>query len=145
MWKKALNAFQSAHDLHPKREEYIAALGEAYAQLEEYDQAQFYFSMACETAPELSVYWIQHARFLMEINDFEQALDVLDEGEVYAYDSTIFYAKAALHFAFGYRKEAFNILDSALQENFTTHQTLFDLIPELKNDAEVLSAISFHK
>ena len=64
-----------------KREEYFSALGEAYFQSGDYEKALPLFKEATEIAPEQSEYWVKYARFLVDLDKIDEALDVIDEGE----------------------------------------------------------------
>ena len=141
-WAKAIRYFKHAIRIEDKREEYFAAMGEAYFQSGDYEKALPLFKEATEIAPEQSEYWVKYARFLVDLGKIDDALDVIDEGEEYTGDTNLMYYRVGCLFLLGKRKEAFILLGNALDEDFYHHNSLFDIIPGLKEDSEVQAIIA---
>jgi tetratricopeptide (TPR) repeat protein len=141
-WKSAIVAFRKAISIEDNREEYYAAIGNAYFRSGDLEKAEPNFRLATELASEESSYWIQYAGFLMDTGRGEEALLLLDEADLYAVGADLQYCRVACLFRTGRRQEAFYRLGEALIEDFGSHSTLFDLIPELERDPAVLSLIS---
>ncbi len=144
-WKSAIHAYQKALNLEGKREEYIAALAEVYYQIDDEQQARLLFKKAADTAPETTKYWIQYASFLMAVGSLHEALQVLEEAEVYAIGVELLYCRTACEFMLGHRQEALSLLQSALLENYNMHESLFDLVPEVEGDPEVIHLIQSYR
>lgn len=140
-WKQAVKAFKKAIDIEDFREEYYAALAEAYAELGEAKQAETNFKKAVEIAPDQIEYWMQYTGFLIEADRVEEALDVLHEAEDYSTGAELLYCRIACLFALGRRQEALYWLAEALEEDFEMHEALYEVLPSLRNDQEVLSII----
>ena len=144
-WKSAINAYEKALSIEDKREEYIAALAEVYYQIDDEEKAATLFKKAAETAPETTKYWIQYASFLMDIGALKEALIVLEEAEIYAIGPELLYCRIACEFLLGHRKEALFLLHAALTEDYNMHESLFDLVPEVEGDPDVIHLISLYR
>ena len=63
-WKSAINAYQKALSIEDKREEYFAAIAEAYYQVEDFEKLlSSIFEKAINIVPEELQYWLQYASF----------------------------------------------------------------------------------
>lgn len=144
-WAKAIRYFKHAIRIEDKREEYFSALADAYFHSGNYDKAGPLYREATEIAPEQCKYWVKYARFLVEMNMVEQAIDVIDEGEEYTGDTSLMYYRIGCLFLLGKRKDAFTLLGSALDEDFYRHNSLFDILPVLQEDTEVQAIIATYQ
>lgn len=142
LWKKAIDSYLKAIRLEDRREEYYAALAEAYCKIGKLKRAQTFFRTATETAPDDAQYWLRYAKFFMETHRLEEALSVLDEAEEYAYSPNFLYHRSAIFFEMGRKREALLTLEDALCEDFDGHNALFKLLPVLEEDREVKAVIS---
>lgn len=140
-WKTAISFYQRAIDIEDLREEYYASLGEAWFHLDKHSQAETCFQRATRLAPQESQYWLQYASFLMETERNSEALRIFDQADNAAPDVELQYGRIACLFAMGRRKEAMYRLGEALAEDFDRHLVLFDLIPELELDPDVLTVV----
>lgn len=141
-WKRAVSAFKKAIDFEDNREEYYAALAEAYAELGDWQEAETNFKKAVDLAPEQIQYWMQYTGFLIESDRVEEALDVLQEAEDYSTGAELLYCRIACLFALGRRQEALYWLGEALEEDYDMHESLFEVLPSLRNDPDVIQVIS---
>lgn len=144
-WKSAISSYTQAMKLDERCEEYVAALAEAYYQMDNGEMAERMFRKAVETAPEISKYWIQYASFLLEVKEENLALTVLDEAELYTHGVELVYCRVACLLSLGRRKEGLNLFTQALREDFEMYDCLFDLMPVLEKDHEVLQLISSYE
>lgn len=141
-WKSAITAYEKAIRIEDKQEEYLAALATAYNATDELIKSEKYWKKAIRVAPEQSQYWVQLAQFLMKSNRGEEAMNFLEEAENFSAGSDLMYCRIACLFSIGKRQEAIYWLGEALHEDFDMHQALFELLPELENDNDVLNLIS---
>ncbi len=144
-WPLAIGYYKKAYELNPRREEYMAALANAYYQTGILDKALIYYRKASDTAPETSKFWLLYANFLMDIGNEKEALEVLEESEMYVVSTDIKYCKTSCYFLLNNKKKAFNLLRDALIEDHASHYLLFEWVPNLSEDIDVLSFISAHK
>ena len=140
-WEEAIHYYNEAIEADADREEYLAAIAEAYFKNKNEKQAKKFFQKATEMAPELSQYWMQYATFLIKMGDSDEAFSILDEAQTYTVDTEVLYCKAACLFAVSKRKEALKTLTQAIQENASLLKSLFILTPELEQDSEVKALI----
>ncbi len=141
-WPDAIRYFNKALSIEEGQEEYFAALADAYYHTGAYLQAEPNFVKAIELAPQESRHWIQYACFLMETGQTGKALEALEEAEIYATGSELIYTRIACLCIAGRKKEALYWLGEALAEDYEKHSLLFDLVPELGNDPDILSVIA---
>ncbi len=140
-WKSAIRAYIQAIRIEKEREEYYAALGEAYTEIGEQVKAETNFKKAIDVAPDQSQYWLQYTSFLIEADRVEEALEVLQEANDYAEGTELLYCRIACLFAINRRQEALYWLGEALEEDFDMHHLLFEVMPDLKQDADVAKLI----
>ena len=141
-WKKAIGFYLKAIRTNELDENYFAALGEAYFQTGNYKDAELHLKAAADIAPEMADYWIRLARFYMDTQRIEEALEVLDEAEEYTFGSEILYYRSAFLFKMGKKREALLVLEEALCEDFYAHGSMFSLLPMMAKDSEVKAVIS---
>ena len=143
--KRAIRVFEKAIRIEDEREEYYAGLGEAFFQAESYLDAESAFKTAIAIAPEDSTYWIHYATLLLEIDRTEEAITVLEDAEEHAVGIELLYCRVACLFKLGKRHEAIYWLGEALIEEFERHTCIFDLMPNLAEDADVQSLIETYR
>jgi tetratricopeptide (TPR) repeat protein len=138
----AITSFSRAIDLDDSFEEYYYALAQAYGIMGDKVKASEAFCKANEIAPENSEYWIGHAKFYRSQDCLDEALEIIEEAEMNIGGTDILYSRIICLFEMGRRNEAMRCLQDALNENFNLHKMIFDELPHLENDREVLSLIS---
>lgn len=143
-WDEAIQAYKKAITLDRRREEYFAALGEAYFQIGEDEKALPCFQQAADIAPELSMYWLQYALFLMETEAYDEAIDVLEEAGMYTADAELEYCKAACYFKKGEARLAKKQLAHALINYYDKHTILFNFVPTLNKNATIIGMINIY-
>jgi tetratricopeptide (TPR) repeat protein len=144
-WKSAIRYFRKAIRIEDYREEYYAALAEAYYQIGDHEQAAYMFKTSTEIAPDQSSYWIHYASYLMEVGQGDLALQVLDEAEENTVGLELLYCRVACLFSIGKRQKAKYYLGEALAEDFDMHIALFALSPDLQYDTMVLNMVESYR
>lgn len=143
--KQAIYYYIQAIQIHEAREEYFAALAEAYYKLKDYDKAEEFFREAADMAPETPDYWLRAATFLLERNKPEEALDLVEQSEAFTFSPRLEYCRVACYLTLGDREKAKYYLIEALTEYFYVHKELLSLMPSLADDREIMAMISaFH-
>ncbi len=143
--KQALEAFGLACKLDDRREEFAAALGEAYYSLGNMGKASEAFNRAIELAPEMSEYWVRLITFLMDEERYDEALENLNGAFLNTYGTELMYCHAAYCFKTGNRKEGMDLLEGAMIENYNMHESFLDLCPYLEKDNEIMAFIATHR
>jgi len=141
-WRKAITFYQKAIDIEYCREDYFAALAKAHTELGQLEEAVFYWQEATQAAPEQIEYWFLYANFLITLGEVEEAYDVLDSAEEWSDCPELAYCRVACLFQAGERQEALNLLAITLEESEEDGAILFDLLPHLRQDREVLAILS---
>ena len=141
-WETAISYYNQAIEMDCGKEEYLAALAEAYFKNKNILQAKEFFQRATEMAPELSQYWAKYALFLMALGDGEEAASILDEARIHAGGTELLYCKVACLFTMSKREEALQTLTEALEENVSLLESLFTFSPDLEEDNEVRQLVA---
>lgn len=144
-WKQAVRSFRKALSIENSREEYYAALAEAFFHTNEWEKASPLYRAAVDIAPEDIRYWLRYVAFLLATESYREALNCTEEAEDYDLGVEVLYARIAILFSMGRRKEAFYWLGEALAEDYDLHRVVFDLAPELEQDSALLSMIASYR
>ena len=144
-WKNAIDYYRKAITINDAREEYLAAIASAYHQIEEEDQALLFYKKAVDTAPETSQYWVLFATFLLDIGENEEALEILEEALIYAGGPELLYGKIACMIVLHRKAEALYLLREALDISFDQYESMFELVPSLEGDPEIMTMIAAHQ
>lgn len=142
-WLSAVNSYFKAIELEDRREEYFCALAQAFYELKEFTKAHYYFQKATELGPELTEMWSSHAKFLIQIEELEQADEVIREGEFHAGGAELFYCRAALDFLRHGEKVGLESLHQALMENVDLAELIYEIVPNLRGVVKVSQLIDF--
>ncbi len=143
-WYNAINAYHKAIQLEDRREEYYLGLAKAYVAVEDYNKATLNFQLATQTGPEETLYWRAYCSFLIKLGLIEEAEQVLDEAEDYTYGADLVYCRAAIHYLEKDKETCMSLMEDALLEDHAMHTILFDLVPEIHIDKDILSMIQYY-
>lgn len=139
--QKAINYYKEAIDIDPFNENYIIDLAKLYFSLNEIEIAKQFFQQAVDTAPDVIETWIPYISFLTRIKEHQLLLENLEEVSTYFNEETVIFLKIAVLFATDKRKEAKYWLAEALATYQESPEILFDILPELNFDQEVMDII----
>lgn len=141
----SIHFFNQAIKLDVHREDYLMELAKAYQAMGRYQKALPLFKKATEMGPELSENWVVYADFILTIGGLEEALEVVKEGEMYAFGADLNYCKAAILFQLDERREAMDALKDALLENYGQSAQFFDYLPNYKEDKAVKAIMRYYE
>jgi tetratricopeptide (TPR) repeat protein len=145
-YDNAIKAFNKAIQIDGQFEEYYLGLARAYEKKKELDKAEEAYYRLIEVAPERTEHWLYHVNFLRHNQGFEAALEILDEAELnISRNADLLYSRAICLFEMGRRYEALHFLQEALSEDFALHAVLFEELPHLEGDKDVLDLIRFYR
>ena len=82
-WFKAIGAYEQAIFICNRKETYYASLGKAYAKVKMNDEAFVAFEKASDMAPDIVNYWMNIVTFLIETNEYAEALSKIEEADIY--------------------------------------------------------------
>ncbi len=139
----ALQHYYKALKIEDGREEYFAATAEAFYKQGDVDKADYYYKKAVDLGGDIPEIWLSYIKFLYEMEEFDRAMDVLEEADEYTYSSDLLYYKVLVLIALNEKEEACEVLKEALSEDYDGHAILYRLNPELKKDQEISSIINY--
>lgn len=142
-WQQAIEFYKRAIEIEDRREEYWLELGIAYQQIGQFAAAENCFVEATEIAPEQPIYWFQYAKFLIDRGRENEAFSLLEEAQDYSVGAELIYCQSACCFALGDEQQAFNLLQTALEEDTEQYQLIFDLMPSLIEDQKVKALVAY--
>lgn len=144
-WHLAINAYHKAIAIEDTLEEYYFGLAEAYYALGTFDKAGFFYKKATLLGPEDTKYWRSFAIFLIKTGHSDKALDILDKAEEITFGADLLFCKGTALLKLGNKKEAYEIFEEAVMEDYFSHKIIFEIEPELSLDAELQSLIKYFK
>jgi len=144
-YEVALQYFLRAIRIEDSLEDYMVAAAMAYHKLGEVNKANYYFIKATETGPEQPQIWLEQIKFLYQINEFEKALEVIEDSENFTYAAELYYARTALLIAMDKKDEALKQLGEALIDDFYAHRSLFGFDKSLSKDHDIISLINYYQ
>ena len=96
--------------------------------------------------PAHEIIWLEYSILLYENNEPERALEVISEGIKYFPDNADFqYQCCGMLYENGYLKESYQMLEFALSNDFETHTQLFEIIPGIKSDKNIMTIIEQYR
>ena len=144
-WQNALDNFTKSLKLNENQLNTVLALGEAHFQLSNESLAIEFFESAIEMSPQEPIVWIQYASTLIQIELYQESIDILDQGIDVCNDVSIHYAKAGVLLIIGNRQQGLEVLEEALALDVLLVSSLFKLLPDLEEDEEIQALITRHK
>ncbi len=139
---KAIKYFSKAISIEEYREEYYCSLANALAQVGDIIQAEDNYWAAINIAESDPIYWLNYANFLINNDRKEEALELLCEAEDNTVGNQAVFGKVACLFCMGRRQEALFRLSEIIIEDYESHPILFEMLPELTDDSEVINLIA---
>ena len=144
-WSKAINALHKAITLEENCEDYYLAMAKAHVALGSYEQAEAFYLKCVELGPEQSHYWTDFISFLLKVGKNKVALSALEEADNYTYDADLLFCKAVAQHQAGKIKKAMTSFEEGLMEDFSKHEIIFDIEPELSLNNELQSMIKYYR
>ncbi|RMD75257.1 MAG: hypothetical protein D6818_01980, partial [Bacteroidetes bacterium] len=140
-WYKARQCYLEAVQLNDRHEAYALGMAEASFHLGQLEEANSWYELAIEMAPEDTSCWLRYATFLLETKQPERALELIEEAELNTCGTALAYGRVACLYALGRRDEARYLLHDALAQDYSLHPVLFDIWPAIQEDAEMMQVI----
>ena len=124
-------------------EEYYHSLARVYREISQFERAKYYFKKAAEKGFEQSVYWEDFIFFLIELKEYEKALETAKLADRYTYSYRLQYLNAAAFVGHGKIKDGLRMLEEVLDEAFEEHVVLLTLPTEISENKDIRSVISY--
>jgi tetratricopeptide (TPR) repeat protein len=142
-WRLAIKYYQKAIEIEDRREEYYAGMAEAYYKTGNHTNADYYYRKATETGPEQVDYWYEHLVFLIDLEAYDNAIQVLEEAEYHTYGTELLYCRAAIYLLKGRQAEGIACLTEGIEEDASKLNSFFNLY-NYEKDPTVKSLISYY-
>jgi tetratricopeptide (TPR) repeat protein len=144
-WSKAISALHKAITLEENCEDYYLAMAKAHVALGSYEQAENFYLRCVELGPEQGHYWTDFVTFLLKIGKKRVALTALKEADNHTYDADLLFCKAVAQFQLDDKKAAMNSFEEGLMEDFSKHEIIFRIEPELALHTELQAMIKYYR
>lgn len=141
-WTRAVYYYIQAIQKYEGREEYFAGLAEAYYAMGDFEKAESFFREAADIAPEGAEYWLRAASFLLEVKKPTDALELVQQSKDFTFSPDLDYCRVACYLDLDNRDMAKFHLSEALIAHYDNHDSLLDLMPQLRQDREIMAMIS---
>ena len=139
----ALKCFLTASEIEPANPEYWYLLGLLQHKHSMNDDAIFSYQKVIESDQSNKMIWLDYSSIYNELGEYDKAINILSEGiKLFPNMAELQYRLSIYLFNKGRLKEAYVIMDKALQLDADKHTTLFEYQPELKNIPEIIDLIS---
>ena len=144
-YHSAVKILRKAISIENGIEEYFHALGKAYHKLNDVDRASYYYNRAAEQGLEVSKYWENYIKFLLEKEKFEEAEAIIKRADTYTFSYRLQYLAASCQILLGNEDEGMELLKDALLEDFDDHTILFDLPAMIIDKPVIISMINYYE
>lgn len=141
-FKNALLHYKKAINMYPLRDDIFKGIGTTYFKMGKPEHARKYFNRMIELCQDNIDNWKTYIEFLYQINELENALEMIDRASEYHSCSSLIYYKIAYQVVMGRVSKAFYYLEEALQEDFSSHRFLFEAEPRLSKMTEITDFIN---
>ena len=144
-WNKAINSFHKAITLEDQCEDYYVNIAHAHNAVGSYGKAEFFYKQAVAIGPERSILWRDYIVFLIRTGKKEEALKVFAEADNFTFGADLLLCKAVALYLNGQTQEAFKNFEEGLKEDFSQHELIFKIEPELMLENDLLAMIAYYK
>lgn len=147
-WTEAFAFYHKAVKFALAKDEYLAAIAELYYDLENYDMAIVSYQEAVEANPNEISYWLGWARSFFALELFEEALQIVEIAQKDVLTETnaeLLMLMSACLFALGKKRLASEYFVEALQDDYESYQYCFELLPQLKEDSNIVHLLELYK
>ncbi|MBL0053616.1 MAG: tetratricopeptide repeat protein [Bacteroidetes bacterium] len=145
-WYEAIHYLKKAIEIEQENGEFWFALGDCEANLNHHNEAVECYENVIEMDPQNESIWIEYAMLLYDNNESLKAVEILHQGLKYHVDNAeLFFHLCAMQYESGLLQEAYTTLADGLSIDYDLHAILFELIPGIKNDKNILRIIEQYK
>lgn len=143
---EALHYIRKAVEINPQESEFWYVLAEFQQKMGFFEEAEQAFQRVIECDYAESDVWMDYGSLLMQMELHEKALETFFQGiKQFPKFTELYYLAAAALLKLHKRQSAFEFLEQALQMDITTCDVLFNAIPNLSLDLEILDLINSYK
>ena len=145
-WYEAIHYVRKAIEKDEHNSDFWLLLGDCEYNLNNISEAGDCYIKVVEEEPDLVDGWLSYAHFLTETGNSEEAIHITEKAMLFHPDSTdLVYRQTANMYSAGRIKDAYVLLDIALDKDPESIQLLFDMLPDTQNDQHILNQIKNKK
>lgn len=142
-WYEAIHYIKKAIELDEMQSEYWFALADCQYKLKNYTEAEICYQKAIDNDPENEEIWISFSDMVAALNRPFEAIEMMNMALTYHPTSPeLLYRLVCYLYMGGFIQEAYQQLETALSVDFSQHEIIFELLPELENDQQIISRIT---
>ena len=143
---EALHYIRKAVEINPQESEYWYVLAEFQQKMGFYEESEQAFQRVIECDYAESDVWMDYGCLLIQMDLYDKALDIFLQGiKQFPKFIELYYLAAAALLKLHQRQSALELLEQALQMDITKCELLFETIPALSLDLEILDLINSYK
>jgi tetratricopeptide (TPR) repeat protein len=142
-WFEAIHYIKKAIELDEMQGDYWYALADCQYKLKNYAEAEVCYQKALDNDPENEEIWLSFADMIAELKRPFEAIEMMNMALTYKPESPeLLYRLVCYLYMAGFIQEAYQQLDIALSVNYGQHEIIFELLPALANDRNIINRIS---
>ena len=142
-WYEAIHYIKKALELDEMQPDFWYALADCEYRLKNFQEAENCYQKAIDFDPENEEIWISFADMVAEQKRPFEAIEMMNTALMYHPNSAeLLYRLVCYLYMGGFIQEAYQQLEIALDKDFSQHEILFELMPELEKDQQIVNRIS---
>ncbi|MEP7262873.1 MAG: tetratricopeptide repeat protein [Bacteroidota bacterium] len=142
-WYEAIHYIKKAIELDEMQSDYWYALADCQYRLKNYTDAEVCYQRAIDNDPENEEIWISFADMVAALNRPFEAIEMMNMALTYHPTSAeLLYRLVCYLYMGGFIQEAYQQLDIALSVDYNQHEIIFELLPALEKDQQIMNRIS---
>lgn len=143
---EAIYHMQKAIAIDENNPEYWYILGDIYMKTGLTEEGETAYANVIELDPANEDIWPDFVGALYQNEKVDEAIETAALGiKVQPQNWSLVYVLAALQFEAGYEKEAINLFEEALANDYDKYTITFDVVPSLQNNAIITEMIDLYK
>ncbi len=142
-WYEAIHYIKKAIELDEMQPDYWYALADCQYRLKNYAEAEECYQKAIDNDPQNEEIWISFADMIAEQNRPFEAIEMMNMALTYhPNNAELLYRLVCYLYMGGFIQESYQQLDIALSVDFSQHEIIFDLLPGLEHDQQIINRIT---
>ncbi|MEM6964632.1 MAG: tetratricopeptide repeat protein [Bacteroidota bacterium] len=144
-WAAAIELYLSVLDFDSCWGEAHSSLGKCYFALAEFELAEKHFREAIDISPDNLDTYVELASYFLNIGELAQCEQTLIQAsEGVDHHVRLNYYQAAILMLRGKENQALELMKDALQTDFSSHEEVYELAPELVGNKKIEDIINYY-
>lgn len=145
-WYEAIHFIKKAIELDDMQPDFWYALADCEYRLKNYKEAENCYQKALDNDPENEEIWISYADMVAEQKRPFEAIEMMNTALMYhPNNAELLYRMVCYLYMGGFLQESYQQLEIALEKDYSQHEILFELMPELGNNQEIMNRITHNR